>query len=162
MFSTRPQAGRAATGGGWASYLIDKSGLWMFGDFWPLVARGTLALAALVGLAWSLRTLRQVLCCCCLRRAGGSNEGVGAPPGANAPRVAVDLPSLEVVKGFVALELTGPDAPPAPWTQSTTSGRFAVAEWGVNLTMWWSSLHREPLGCSPPGKVVIESTAPAY
>ena len=37
VFSKRFHVGSAATGGGWASYLPDRSGLWMFGDCWPLV-----------------------------------------------------------------------------------------------------------------------------
>ena len=63
-FSTRTHPGSASTRGGWAGYVIDRSGLWMF-----------------------------------------------------APRVAAELPSLAVAKGFVALELTGPDAPRAVDTE---------------------------------------------
>ena len=110
VFSTRSHPGSASTRGGWAGYVIDRSGLWMFGNFWP-------AVGALVGLAWALRTLRQVCCCCCRRGEHPPVEG-GAPPGAvPAPRVAADLPSLAVAKGFVSLELTGPDAPRAVDTE---------------------------------------------
>ena len=38
VFSTRYTPGSASTRGGWAGYLVDRSGLWMFGNFWPLVA----------------------------------------------------------------------------------------------------------------------------
>ena len=120
-----------------------------------------ITLVALVGLAWSLGTLRPILSCCCPRRAGRSNEGVGAPPGPDAPRVAVDLPSLELAKGFVALELTGPDGPRAvdkEYYLRKTRGRGV----GVNLATCWSNLPKEPLDCSPPGKAVLELTAPAY
>ena len=120
VFSTRTHPGSASTRGGWAGYVIDRSGLWMFGNFWPAVAwsiLSALAVGSLVGLAWALRTLRQVCCCCC-RRAESPPQEVGGPPGvAAAPRIAADLPSLAVAKGFVSLELTGPDAPRAVDTE---------------------------------------------
>ena len=36
VFSTRLQDGKASTGGGWATYLVYRTGLWCFGNYWPL------------------------------------------------------------------------------------------------------------------------------
>ena len=117
VFSTRDTPGSASTRGGWAGYLVDRSGLWMFGNFWPVVAWSfliALTLGALVGLAWSLRTLRQICCCCCRRPV---QEGAGQEQGPATPRIAFNLPSVPVTKGFVKLELAGPEAPRAVDTE---------------------------------------------
>ena len=95
VFSTRTHPGSASTRGGWAGYVIDRSGLWMFGNFWPAIAWSVLSVS-LVGLAWALRTLRQVCCCCCRRTKSPSPEVGGPPRVAAAPRVAADLLSLAV------------------------------------------------------------------
>ena len=97
VFSTRLQDGKASTGGGWAIYLADRTGLWCFGNYWPIVAWSVLALlevGVLVGLAWAVRILRQFLCYCCDRRAGPPEPHVGPSP--PVPAAAAALPSAEV------------------------------------------------------------------
>ena len=68
VFSTRLQDGKASTGGGWATYLVDRTGLWCFGNYWPVVVWSFLSflgVGTLIGLAWAVRVLRHYLCCCC-------------------------------------------------------------------------------------------------
>ena len=145
VFSTRDMPGSASTRGGWAGYLIDRSGLWMFGNFWPVVAWSFLiasVLGALVGLAWSLRTLRQVCCCCCRRPTTGE-VGANEAPGPATPRVALTLPSVPVTKGFVKLELAGPEAPRAVDTEFCG---------GASSAVWWPTSGTHVCGRTKPGR----------
>ena len=105
IFSTRLQDGKASTSGGWATYLVDRTGLWCFGNYWPLVAWASLAMfgvGLLAGLAWSVKILRQYLCCCCGRRADPAGHGPGRPPQVHA------APSVEVAQGYLDPEFAGP------------------------------------------------------
>ena len=81
LFSTEERAGRMATEGGWALYLLDKMGKALFGAFWPTVAWGgmtavSVALVALIsyGVQTALApcrwmcTLSSWLLGCCSRR----------------------------------------------------------------------------------------------
>ena len=104
VFSTPAKGGRLKAHGGWIFFIMDTCGVWMFGNWWPVV--GTASCAAMficmLGLtAWSLHVLSRFWFCQCLR--AGLRRLCTGDAGPEH-----EFEETPVVRAFQALTLTGP------------------------------------------------------